>query len=147
MNFWTLVELNPNFGLTALPRLNINRTAYKCVFANGSHMDQNTQLKREYFELRILLNRSNLKTNQKTEISFFIENEKNKSILCASTNKNFKLKLISQNAKSIWQPCGYTRLNNLEVKLSEWANYKKFDNLNYSDLTSTIKSLIFQQLF
>lgn len=110
-------------------------------------MDQNTQLKREYFELCRLLNRSNIKTNQRTEISFFIEHEGNKLILCASTNKNFKIKLISQNAKLAWVPCGYTRLNELEENLSEWANCKKFDNLNLRELTSAIKSLIFQQLF
>lgn len=110
-------------------------------------MDQNTQLKIEFFELCRRLNTSNLHKNQKTEISFFIEAEKNKLILCASTNKTFKLKLISQNTNLAWVPCGYTKLNTLEENLSEWANCKKFDNLNHRELTSTIKSLIFQQLF
>lgn len=110
-------------------------------------MGQNTLLKREYFELCRLLNSSNLKTNQKTEISFFIEHEVDKFILYAATNKTSKLKLISQTTKLAWVPCGYTRLDTLEENLSEWANCKKFDNLNHRELTTTIKSLIFQQLF
>ena len=110
-------------------------------------MDQNTQLKREYFELCRILNRSNLHKNQKTEISFFIEIDRIKLVLFASTNKTSKVKLISQNEDSIWLPCGFTRLNTLEENLSEWANYNKFENLNHRELTSAIKSLIFQKLF
>lgn len=49
-------------------------------------MDQKPQLKIEFFKLGLLLNKSNLHANQKTEVTFFIQNEKDNPVLYATTN-------------------------------------------------------------
>jgi len=106
-------------------------------------MNQNSQLKIEYFGLCNLLNKSNLLTNQKTKIIFFIEIEKGSSILFATTNKKYNLKLIHQRKNKKWHPCGHSHFSDLEENLSKWAQHYNFEKHNSSDLTKLIKSLIF----
>lgn len=107
-------------------------------------MNQNSQLKTEYFELSKLLITSNLKIDQKTEICFFIEVRKGNLTLFATTNKISSLKLIYQHTKSTWRPCGYTRFKNLEEHLTKLASKNNLELLNSNELTRLIKSFIFQ---
>ena len=106
-------------------------------------MDQ-TQLKVEFFELIRLLNKSNLRANQKTEISFFIERKKNKMVLFATTNKNYILQLIIKNEGQTWDVCGFSGLYLLEKRLSDFFNSNKLENLKAFILTQKIKLFIFQ---
>lgn len=106
-------------------------------------MNQNTQLKIEYFGLCNYLNKSNQEVNQKTEILFYIKTEKSSSNLYATTNKNYNLKLIYQRNNKKWVPCGHSHFTNLEENLSKWAQQNNFEKFNSSDLTKLIKSLIF----
>lgn len=107
-------------------------------------MDQTTQLKREYFELCIKLNRSNLHKNQKTNVIFFIETENNKLILCSTTNQVYRIQLVSRNVKFKWEPCGFSGLFTLEEHISSFANNINLEKTNPDELTKTIKSFIFQ---
>jgi hypothetical protein len=107
-------------------------------------MDQHTQLKIEFFELCRQLNKSNLNINQKTEISFFIEKEQGKLVLYATTNKAYKIQLISKNGLEQWRPCGYLGFLVLEKNLSSWANNHVFEKVQQHNLTQLIKSFIFQ---
>ncbi len=98
-------------------------------------MDQTTQLKIEFFELVRALNQSNLNINQKTEVSFFIETTKSKSILYATTNKKFKMQLIFKNRGSSWQPSGFTGLLNLEAELAQLFQSNNLELIQSHDLT------------
>lgn len=109
-------------------------------------MDQNTQLKREYFELYRLLNRSNLHKNQKTEISFFIETEGNQLTLYTTTNKSYKIRLVLKTNTNKWQSCGFSGLVYLEIKICELFNLTDLEKLKTMNLTKLIKSFIFQHL-
>ena len=108
-------------------------------------MDQATQLKIEFFELVRLLNQSNLKTNQKTEISFFIGGVLRKSVLYATTNKVYKIQLIFKLDRHQWKPCGFSGLSLIEVELSELFNHRNLENFSYSEITNIIKSFVFKQ--
>lgn len=109
-------------------------------------MDQNTLLKREYFELCRRLNTSNLHKNQKTEVSFFIEQEKNRLVLFATTNKTYKIQLIFKYNKGTWSPSSYSGLVTLEYELAKAFVLHNMENLNSYELTKAIKSFIFQHL-
>ncbi len=109
-------------------------------------MDQNTQLKTEFFELIRLCNKSNLKLNQKTTISFFIETNANKLILCATANKNYKVQLISKYGRYDWTPCGFSGLNAMEEELSKLFRHQNLAKLSDGEITKIIKSFIFKQL-
>ncbi len=109
-------------------------------------MDQNTQLKIEFFKLVKILNRSNLNINQRTEISFFIETVGSKSTVYATTNKAYKIQLVFKINDEDWLPCGFSGLINLEEKISNLMPQVKFEILTSTELTKKIKSFIFQQL-
>ena len=109
-------------------------------------MNQNSQLKTEYFGLSNLLNKSNLPINQKTEISFYIEIEKGTSNLYATTNKKYNLKLIHQRSNKKWHPCGHSHFSSFEENLSKWAQKYNFEKLSSAEITKLIKSLIFHHL-
>ena len=108
-------------------------------------MDQTAQLKIEFFKLIRLLNQSNQKANQKTEISFFIETNADRSILYATTNKACKIQLISKYGRYDWTPCGFSGLSAIEEEVSKL--FRNFDMRNRSanEITKTIKSFIFKQ--
>ncbi len=107
-------------------------------------MDETAQFKIEFFELVRILNQSNLYKNQKTEISFFIENLAAKRFLYAEINKNQKLKLAYKNDGDKWKPCGFLQLVHLEFELCKNFNLVgPISNLNSSQLTKLIKSFIF----
>lgn len=107
-------------------------------------MDQNTQIKIEFFELCRQLNRSNVHANQKTEISFFIEAVGNKSILYATTNKAYKIQIIFQKGNDPWRGCEFSGLINLESELCNFFSTFDAKKKNKSDLTKSIKSFIFK---
>lgn len=107
-------------------------------------MDQKSQLKSEFFELSRILNRSNLKTNQKTEISFFIEKTKYNSILYAKTNDISKLRLAIKDEKSPWRACKYSKQYLLENTIAHLLNESQIDLIEGIVLTKLIKSFIFQ---
>ncbi len=108
-------------------------------------MDQNTQLKIEFFELCRLLNRSNVHANQKTEISFLIETSGNKSILYATTNKAHKIQLIFKNSTGNWKSSGFSGLINLEYELTKILGQINILNTPSTVLTKLIKSFIFKK--
>ena len=107
-------------------------------------MDQQTQLKSEFFELCRMLNRSNLKTNQKTDIHFFIEKTNYNSILYAKTNNISKLRLAIKVEKSPWRACKYSKQYLLENTIAHLLNKSQIDLIESIVLTKLIKSLIFQ---
>lgn len=108
-------------------------------------MDQITQLKIEYFELSRLLNKSNLKSNQKTDISFFIEKEKGGLVLFATTNNVSKIQLIHSGNNDTWRPCNYSGLETLETEISKQLNRHKVVDLKFLNLTNLIKSFVFKE--
>ncbi len=109
-------------------------------------MDQKTQPKIEFFELCRLLNKSNLKANQKTEILFFIEADNQKLTLYATTNRRYKIQLIISEKKSIWATCNCSGLNNLENELVQFFKIRSLEKLPDIELTKMIKLFIFQQV-
>ncbi len=109
-------------------------------------MDQNTQLKIEFFELCRSLNTSNLHKNQKTEISFFILTERDESILFATTNKSYKIQLIRQKKTKDWVISGFSGLTCLENEICALFNRFDLELLKTMNLTNLIKSFIFQHL-
>ncbi len=109
-------------------------------------MNPATQLKIEFFELLRLLNKSNLTTNQKTEISFFIENRTDKVTLCATTNQIYKIQLISQIGRHEWLPCGFSGLDLIEKELSKLFKYQNPTIQSADEITKKITSFIFKKL-
>lgn len=109
-------------------------------------MDQKTQLKSEFFELCRILNRSNSKTNQKTEIYFYIETEAGKPVLFATRNHKFKIQILRIDKLNLWKPCLYSRQFLLEESISKLLNDLNLKTMRTSDLTQLIKSLIFQKM-
>ena len=109
-------------------------------------MDQKSQLKIEFFELCRLLNKSNIKANQKTEILFFIQTENQKMTLYATTNHQYKLQLISSDKKNVWAACNYSGLNILENELVLLFKIQDLEKLPDMELTKMIKLFIFQQI-
>lgn len=107
-------------------------------------MDQNTQIKIEFFELCRQLNRSNVHANQKTEISFFIETVGNKSILYVTTNKSYKIQIIYQKGTDSWCACEFSGLINLETELCNLFSTFDAKKKSKSDLTKLIKLFIFK---
>ncbi len=107
-------------------------------------MDQNTQLKREYFELYRMLNRSNLHKNQRTDVLFFIEPENGRLILYSTANQTYRIQLISKKVKFNWEPSGFSGLFNLEKQVSSFANNYSLEKINPDELTKKIKSFVFQ---
>jgi hypothetical protein len=108
-------------------------------------MDQITQLKIEYFELCRLLNKSNLKVNQKTDVSFFIEKGSETVILFATANKTYKMQLVYLGSNQLWTPCNYSGLAILEDEISKQLNRRKAVDLKFLNLTNLIKSFIFKK--
>ncbi len=108
-------------------------------------MDQTAQLKIEFFELIRLLNQSNQTANQKTEISFFLESRKHKSILYATTNKIYKMQLIYKSKDVDWRPCGFCRLDLLEKELSKLFSQLIREEQSPVEITKIIKSFVFKQ--
>lgn len=108
-------------------------------------MDQNTQLKIEFFELCRRLNTTNLH-NQKTEVSFFILTERDESILFAATNKSYKIQLIRQKKAKDWVASGFSGLTCLENEICEQFNRFEVELLQTMNLTKFIKSFIFQHI-
>ncbi len=109
-------------------------------------MKQNTQLKIEFFELCQMLNKSNLRVNQKTEILFFIDTQGYQSILYATTNKIYKMQLAFKGPSAKWEPCGFSNLSNLERELKQLLDTFDFKKLNPAELTKKIKLFIFQNI-
>lgn len=107
--------------IQSLTSLNLEATSSCSRFASDSHMDQNTQLKREYFELYRMLNRSNLHKNQ-----------------------TYRIQLISKKVKYNWEPSGFSGLFNLEKQVSSFANNYSLEKINPDELTKKIKSFVFQ---
>lgn len=107
-------------------------------------MDQNTLLKREYFELCRKLNRSNQHKDQKTNVLFFIEKENNKLILYSTTNQAYRIQLVFRNIKYKWEPCGFSGLFTLEEHISSFANNNNLEIINSYELTKRIRSFVFQ---
>ena len=108
-------------------------------------MDRTSELKIEFFELIRLLNQSNLKTNQKTEISFFIELAKNKSVLYATTNKMYRIQLIYKGSDGDWKPCGFCGLTLVEEELSKLFHHQNLEKRTPAEITKIIRSFIFKQ--
>ncbi len=106
-------------------------------------MDQKTQLKIEFFVLCRLLNKSNLKINQKTDILFFIQNENGMPALYATTNGFYKLQLVAYKSDSRWTTCNYSGLAVLEEELVHFVKSYKIEKMTPSKLTLLIKALIF----
>ena len=75
---------------------------------------------------------------------FFIKIEKNSAILYATTNKKYKIQLISKMTKNPWDACNFTELSILETHLANLLNKYNLENLMLMDLTVLIKSFIFQ---
>lgn len=136
------------FGIRiqSLTSRNLKATSTCSKFAADSRMDQNTLLKREYFELCRKLNKSNLIKNQKTDVLFFIEQENNKLILYSTTNQAYRIQLVSRNVKYKWEPSGFSGLFILEEHISSFANNNNLEKTNRDELTKRIKSFIFQNL-
>jgi hypothetical protein len=109
-------------------------------------MDQKSQLKIEFFQLGLLLNKSNLKMNQKTEISFFIQNEKGVPALYATTNGLYKIQLIKYRSNNRWATCNYTELTVLEEELVLFIKCIKIEEITSAELTRSIKLFIFQHI-
>jgi poly-D-alanine transfer protein DltD len=123
---------------------NLKATSSCSTFATGSRMNQNTLLKREYFELYRMLNRSNLHKNQRTDILFFIEPENGSLILYSTANQTYRIQLISKKVKYNWEPSGFSGLFNLERQVSSFANNQGLEKINPDELTKKIKSFVFQ---
>ncbi len=109
-------------------------------------MDQKTQLKIEFFELCRLLNKSNLKINQKTNISFFIHKNNQKMTLYATTNHHYKIQLISCEKKNVWTTCNYSGCNHLESELVDLFRKQRIAEISATELTKMIKLFIFQHI-
>ncbi len=114
--------------------------------ATRSWMDQKTQLKIEFFELCRLLNKSNLNANQKTDISFYFETEVDCTVLYATTNKRFKIQLISKITDDHWQASNFTNLFIFEKSVANLFDQYNSKWLKTSDLTALIKSFIFHNI-
>ena len=109
-------------------------------------MDQKSQLKIEFFQLGLILNKSNLKINQKTEITFFIQNEKSSPVLCATANGLYKIQLAKYESNNRWVACNYTGLTVLEEELVRFIKNIEIKKITSIELTLKIKLFIFQHI-
>lgn len=77
-------------------------------------MENREQVVADYFKLRVLLNRSNSKSNQKTEIDFIVhQNEPGKFVLFAALTGVQNAKMIEichRTARLGWEGSGYSGL-------------------------------------
>ena len=110
------------------------------VFAKVALMNERSQIVQEYFELMVLLNRSNTYANQNTEIHFLIVRQsRDQFVLSASINQNFRngfLMLCLWEHGSIWEEAGYSGLFNLErYCASELNRAVKHQNLEAETIT------------
>ena len=109
-------------------------------------MDQIAQLKIEYFELCKLLNKSNLKINQRTDVLFFIDTSNGRSIMSATTNGLYKIQLIFHKYDDTWRPCDFSGLYILEQQLSRLFLSQNPEILKKLNITKLIRSFIFQKV-
>lgn len=87
-------------------------------------MENREKISADYFELRVLLNRTNLVRNQKTEVQFIIIKKTASdyslmATLSGLTNPKF-MELCEMSTEKYWMPSGYSGLIYLETFCAEF---------------------------
>lgn len=109
-------------------------------------MANTSQIKQDYFKLLQLLNKGNKKTNEKTEVYFYIEQIGTEYLFFAAISLKQRILLVRKNNTKSWGSAHITGLAELEDFIS--SEVKKISTPNYTaeQISECIKSALFQYI-
>ncbi len=93
------------------------------------------QIKSEYLSLLNLLNKTNKTKNEKTQLSFFVDDRNKQHLkLYATLSKDQKILMSEKKLTSGWLSSGITQFTLLESYIAKTANNYKLENFTESIL-------------
>ena len=110
-------------------------------------MQDRNQIVREYFQLRVFLNRANLAANQQTDLKFIItqtDSDRLELLATAKANQHSaKLVLAVKNKPGVWEAGGFSKFRVFENFCCENLNISKASDLTVieKNLNDALRSL------
>jgi hypothetical protein len=106
-------------------------------------MANTSQIKQDYFKLLNLLNKGNKKSNEKTEVYFYIEQIGSEFLFFAAISLKQRILLVRKNNSLNWHEANISGLIYLEEFLSKTLIANNIDN-SAEGLSEQIKSALFK---
>lgn len=106
-------------------------------------MANTSQIKQDYFKLLQLLNKGNKKTNEKTEVYFYIEQIGSDFLFFAAISLRQRILLVRKNSSLNWHGANISGLPDLEGYLKDVLGSVKSDT-STAELSLNIKSALFK---
>ena len=104
-------------------------------------MENRENIVADYFKLRTLLNRTNFKSNEKTDIEFTLRRRAPDNFYFAAELKGIrnpnKIELCQKNGRNLWQPSNHSGLFHLEEFCANFFRKNISDNPTDSEMKST----------